>query len=136
MELHLEFARGRLTGEGMDDIGRFYIRGHYDAQELECYWTKTYVGAHDVYYRGFREGKGIWGTWEIGLRARGGFHIWPKGAEEGATQTAAAEEPAPAQVVQPDQPVRAPKELAQPVAQLTWPRPGPSPCPEPGAAGA
>jgi len=41
-------------------------------------WTKTYIGAHDVFYRGFREGKGIWGTWEITVHARGGFHIWPK----------------------------------------------------------
>lgn len=137
MELHLEFANGRLTGEGIDDIGRFYIRGHYDARELECYWTKTYVGAHDVYYRGFREGKGIWGTWEIGLRARGGFHIWPKGAEEGETEEAAAQEPAPAQVVEPAEPVRATEELVGPAARLKaaspppiWPKTAPSQCPE------
>ena len=29
--------------------------------EIECDWTKTYVGARDVYYCGSREGKGIWG---------------------------------------------------------------------------
>jgi hypothetical protein len=96
MDLHLTFAQGKLTGDGIDDVGHFLIKGHYDEQQLECSWTKTYVGAHDVYYRGFREGKGIWGTWEIGLRARGGFHIWPRRAGEAAEQqrAAVADEPA------------------------------------------
>src|SRR5512140_2135946 len=94
MDLHLTFALGRMTGDGVDDIGRFAIKGHYDAQTLECYWTKTYLGAHNVFYRGFREGKGIWGTWEISLRARGGFHIWPKRASEGQAESVAEEEPA------------------------------------------
>jgi hypothetical protein len=97
MELHLTFAHGNLTGEGSDDIGRFVIRGRYDAQEMECHWTKTYLGAHDVYYRGFREGKGIWGTWEIGLWGRGGFHIWPKGAGEAEGESQTAQEPVPAE---------------------------------------
>lgn len=43
----------------------------------ECYWTKTYVGRHDVFYKGFREGKGIWGTWEYWKLSSGGFKIWP-----------------------------------------------------------
>lgn len=37
--------------------------------------------AHDVFYKGFREGKGIWGTWEIRKVGRGGFHIWPLGGD-------------------------------------------------------
>jgi hypothetical protein len=36
-----------------------------------------------VFYRGFREGKGIWGTWEISVIGHGGFHIWPLAAGEG-----------------------------------------------------
>src|SRR5262249_6411253 len=72
-------------GDGNDDIGRFLIRGKYDAVNRECHWTKTYPGSHDVHYRGFREGKGIWGTWEIGLFAHGGFHIWPKGEQGSET---------------------------------------------------
>jgi hypothetical protein len=80
MQLHLTFANGMMSGDGNDDIGRFFIRGRYDTQNAESHWTKTYVGAHDVFYRGFREGKGIWGTWEIGNFAHGGFHIWPKQA--------------------------------------------------------
>jgi hypothetical protein len=99
MDLQLTFADGNIRGDGGDDIGRFTVRGRYDAAERECYWTKTYVGAHDVYYRGFREGKGILGTWEIGLRGQGGFHIWPKAAGEGEGQTQSAEEPTPVETV-------------------------------------
>ena len=83
MDLQLTFANGNMSGDGVDDIGRFLIKGRYDAASRECYWTKTYVGAHDVFYRGFREGKGIWGTWEITIQYHGGFHIWPRQAGEG-----------------------------------------------------
>jgi hypothetical protein len=76
MDLALDFGKGIVTGDGADDIGPFVIRGRYDATSKECHWTKTYVGKHDVFYKGFREGKGIWGTWEVGT-ATGGFKIWP-----------------------------------------------------------
>lgn len=79
MRLHLTFEQGVIHGDGVDDVGAFGIRGKYDSAAAECHWTKSYHGAHDVYYRGFREGKGIWGTWEISLLSRGGFHIWPQG---------------------------------------------------------
>jgi hypothetical protein len=87
MQLHLTFANGVISGDGNDDIGRFLIKGRYDCQVSECYWTKTYVGSHDVFYRGFREGKGIWGTWEIGILNHGGFHIWPKQARDSIQPT-------------------------------------------------
>jgi hypothetical protein len=95
MQLHLTFSNGMMSGDGNDDIGRFLIKGRFDSQTAECHWTKTYVGAHDVYYRGFREGKGIWGTWEIGSFADGGFHIWPKrvGDSDALTQTEITAEP-------------------------------------------
>jgi hypothetical protein len=95
MDLALTFANGTITGEGNDDVGAFVIRGRYDARSRECHWTKTYLGAHDVYYRGFREGKGIWGTWEIELDAHGGFHIWPRahGETESESEKAQAEQP-------------------------------------------
>jgi len=99
MDLGLTFAAGKMTGDGNDDIGRFTIRGQYDAQSLECSWIKTYVGAHDVFYRGFREGKGIWGTWEIMPHCRGGFHIWPKRIGEGETQSESFEQEAPAPAI-------------------------------------
>lgn len=87
MDLHLAFANGQISGDGNDDIGRFTIRGRYDAATKECWWTKTYPGSHDVAYRGFREGKGIWGTWEIKVFDHGGFHIWPRGAGAGEAET-------------------------------------------------
>ena len=87
-----------MSGDGNDDVGRFLIKGRYDAASRECYWTKSYVGAHDVFYRGFRESKGIWGTWEITIQYHGGFHIWPRRAGEGEAraETAAADQPADA----------------------------------------
>ena len=90
MELHLTFAGGVLTGDGRDDIGTFGMRGRYDAGTGECHWTKSYTGAHDVFYHGFREGKGIWGIWEIKQVGRGGFHIWPLNAGEGEERMHAA----------------------------------------------
>ncbi len=99
MDLHLTFASGNLRGDGNDDIGPFLIRGHYDTTNRECHWTKTYIGQHDVFYRGFREGKGIWGTWEIGLLSRGGFLIWPRGADEGEAQTEISEVEEPVDAV-------------------------------------
>jgi hypothetical protein len=102
MDLLLTFSSGNMTGDGVDDIGRFLIKGRYDAASRECYWTKSYLGAHDVFYRGFREGKGIWGTWEIKSLSHGGFHIWPRQAGEGdaSAETAANEEPVDAIVTE------------------------------------
>jgi hypothetical protein len=77
MELHLSFQRGVTTGEGRDMIGPFLIRGQYSLVDGKCWWTKRYIGKHDVAYQGYNEGKGIWGIWEIPPNFRGGFHIWP-----------------------------------------------------------
>jgi hypothetical protein len=77
MDLGLTFAKGIISGDGTDDIGKFSLRGRYDAKSREVYLIKTYLGAHEVFYKGFRESRGIWGTWEIGRFDRGGFHIWP-----------------------------------------------------------
>ena len=92
MDLSLSFSNGRISGDGVDSVGRFLIAGGYEAGSGECHWTKTYIGAHDVFYRGFREGKGIWGTWELAYLT-GGFHIWPRGEEESAREADAWEEP-------------------------------------------
>jgi hypothetical protein len=117
MDLQLTFHAGAITGDGNDDLGAFTIKGRYDAQSRECHWTKTYLGAHDVFYRGFREGKGIWGTWEIGPVAHGGFHIWPRGAGEGEERKETASQKAPVEAVartrrgtkiSPSRPIRVP----------------------------
>jgi hypothetical protein len=78
-------------------VGGFVIAGGY-TDDGECRWTKTYPGSHEVAYRGFREGKGIWGLWEIPAYCKGGFHIWPLGADgarEEAVASAEQEAPAP-----------------------------------------
>lgn len=92
MDLVLSFANGIMSGNGIDDVGPFLISGHYDGTGGECHWTKSYIGAHDVYYRGFHEGKGIWGLWELPWFT-GGFHIWPLGQEECELEAEAVEEP-------------------------------------------
>ncbi len=99
MDLHLSFANAVVTGTGKDDVGPFVVNGRYDAKSCECYWTKTYPGSHDVFYRGFREGKGIWGTWEIGVYGHGGFIIWPRSACEGEEVTEYAEQPEPVNAI-------------------------------------
>lgn len=98
MDLVLTFADRAVSGDGCDDIGQFLVSGRFDDTNGECYWTKTYVGGHDVYYRGFREGKGIWGLWELTVDS-GGFHIWPRGEEECEQEHESAEEPRPLEAV-------------------------------------
>jgi hypothetical protein len=90
MELHLQFRSGDMSGEGRDWVGPFVVRGQYDVADGRCHWQKRYVGRHDVYYKGFNEGKGIWGTWVI-FPATGGFHIWPEGMPD-PTQPTLSEE--------------------------------------------
>ena len=81
-DLVLRFRGGALSGSGGDGVGAFTIHGQYDVESREVTWTKRYLGSHDVYYRGFREIKGIWGTWEIDSW-RSGFHIWPRSEGDG-----------------------------------------------------
>jgi hypothetical protein len=91
MDLILEFNDGKMTGEGADGIGQFVISGKYSTANGECSWAKQYVRRHSVDYRGFREAKGIWGTWSIG-HWKGGFHIWPLGEGEPLKETQGVEE--------------------------------------------
>jgi len=86
MDLRLSFRGGSMTGEGRDWVGSFSINGRYSVEDGQCVWTKHYFGKHDVFYRGYNEGKGIWGAWEIPrqwrtlwLRLHNGFYIWPEG---------------------------------------------------------
>jgi hypothetical protein len=106
MELLMTFRQGTLTGEGRDWVGPFTLRGQYTVADGKCYWTKRYLGRHDVFYQGFNEGKGIWGTWEIAARDgagpwRGGFHIWPEGMAD-PTQPHLTEEADLPNVIQQD----------------------------------
>jgi hypothetical protein len=78
MDLHLTFDNASIHGDGMDDVGRFLLHGRYDVDSRDCWWTKTYPGSHQVYYRGAQRGKMITGRWEILAHGSGGFCIWPK----------------------------------------------------------
>jgi hypothetical protein len=95
-ELVLTFAKGEMRGEGRDWVGVFHIRGFYSVEDGKCRWSKRYVGRHDVFYQGFNEGKGIWGTWEIPesqlfVGSKGGFHIWPEGMSDPTEPALSAE---------------------------------------------
>ena len=98
MDLHLDFVNGRMTGDGTDNIGLFLIKGSYQTDSRECEWAKTYPGSHQVFYRGYREGNGIWGTWEIPPFSRGGFHIWPRRASDGEQEARTTEVERPVSV--------------------------------------
>ncbi len=102
MDLQLTFSSGLIDGEGGDDVGAFTITGRYDQDSLELNWNKAYTGSHSVHYRGFREGRGIWGTWTIGSSLSGGFRIWPDGMGSGESAAAqeAIEAPSPGVVVE------------------------------------
>ncbi len=102
MDLSLTFREGALTGAGSDPVGRFSLRGGYAPGTGEVWWTKTYPGSHDVFYRGFRDARGIWGTWEIHAASTGGFHIWPEGSDEGAAARAQADVEEPVDAVAPE----------------------------------
>jgi hypothetical protein len=96
MELRLTFRNGELTGTGRDRVGEFTFQGRYIVQDGTCRWNKHYIGKHDVDYKGYNEGKGIWGVWEMVQELapaanRGGFHIWPEGMAD-PSQPALSEE--------------------------------------------
>jgi hypothetical protein len=57
MDLVLTFANHVIWGDERDDVGLFVVGGRFDEANGECYWTKTYIGAHDVYYRGSAKAK-------------------------------------------------------------------------------
>ena len=77
MKLGLSFALdGKISGEGIDDVGRFAIDGFFDAVSNEARWTKQYIGQHSVDYRGLYDQRTICGNWTLGVGA-GGFWIWP-----------------------------------------------------------
>lgn len=121
MDLDLTFANGQMAGDGNDDIGRFRIKGRYDETARECWWTKTYVGAHDVFYRGFRENKGIWGTWDIGQANHGGFHIWPKGVGEEEKLSDSVRQHEPEDAIASDVPLTVnPEKAVQPRMNTAW----------------
>ena len=80
---YMTFQEGKVSGAGVDDIDRFIWKGSYDIERGRCALHKYYP-THDVFYDGYAEKNGIWGSWEITgpIPSRGGFHLWPKGLYE------------------------------------------------------
>src|SRR5208283_1796611 len=105
---------------GRDWVGAFSLRGHYTLADGKCRWTKHYLGKHDVFYQGFNEGKGIWGTWELLPETdadfgRGGFHIWPEGMADPSQPRLSEEADLPAPISEDLEPSGP---LAVPISQL------------------
>jgi hypothetical protein len=120
MELILTFRQGILTGEGRDRVGDFLIKGRYHVEDGKCSWTKTYIKKHTISYRGFNEGKGIWGTWQQTAAWKGGFHIWPVAMGDPTLLRLEEEFEEPASIPTPEpitaEPVGLPAEVGEPVA--------------------
>ncbi len=106
MDLRLEFRGGKITGTGVDDIGRFAIAGRYDVENLKCTWRKTYLGAHTVLYDGVYDLGSIYGVWTIPPSSKGGFRIWPGARGEGEARYVEAAEDAPVEESVPVGPAR------------------------------
>ncbi len=108
MELRLTFMQGQMTGEGRDWVGNFTINGIYEVSDGSCQFIKQYLGKHAVSYRGYNEGRGIWGSWKVtfaGVTCTGGFHIWPEGMPD-PTQPVIKEEaeiPDEIDILEPEQ---------------------------------
>ena len=105
-ELTLRFCGGTLNGEGRDWVGRYAVQGTYDLADGRCRWTKRYLERHDVFYEGFNEGRGIWGSWSIrdddgSVAGHGGFHIWPEGLPDPTLERLSEEAPVPAEAAEP-----------------------------------
>src|SRR5438105_15558109 len=76
MDLGLVFTDSTISGDGSNDIGRFFVTGHFDETNGECSWTKAYIGGHDGFYGGLYGGKGSGGVRELPHDA-GRLHIRP-----------------------------------------------------------
>ena len=77
--MYLEFADGRINGEGTDYVGPWVATGSYDLETGLCSWNKRYLGLHSVDYAGKISSDGIRGDWSIRNASSGPFHIWPRG---------------------------------------------------------
>lgn len=81
MDLLLQFAGDRISGNGKDPIGEFTITGTFDTTTGKCSWVKQYVGQHSVEYTGEARERGIIGQWRISGMPKfwsGPFFIWPR----------------------------------------------------------
>ena len=93
---NLSFVSGRISGSTYERDRLVRISGTYEPEKLECLISQHYTPADLDAFRGFREGKGIWGTWKCSaMGCTGGFLIWPYREDEGAGEASLSEEPIP-----------------------------------------
>src|SRR5205807_5849650 len=78
MDLGLVFTDSTISGDGSNDIGRFFVTGHFDETNGECSWTKAYIGGHDVFYGGRDGGQRAAGGGGGGHEAGGARHGRPR----------------------------------------------------------
>ena len=90
MNLHLSFSKGRISGDGNDDIGLFLISGGYTPQPRSAAGLSSTLGGIKAYDEGVGEKRGIWGRWKL-LAGHGGFHIWPLQSGSGDATSEAEE---------------------------------------------
>jgi hypothetical protein len=63
-ELVLQFAERKLTGGGVDVVGRFTFEGEITGQQI--YLLKQYIGLHQIQYHGVCDGEGLYcGYWSF-----------------------------------------------------------------------
>jgi hypothetical protein len=76
-QLTLRFSNGRVTGEGLDCIGRFTFDGTY-TDTGEVHMIKQYLGAHALRYEGRVDGEGaVVGRWSASATWFGPFALMP-----------------------------------------------------------
>lgn len=96
LALLLTFKSGKIEGSSVLPDETVTIQGTYDGESLECRFTFRFDRPGDIDgFRGFREGRGIWGTWQCPVvGCTGGFQIWPAAdGGDGFGLSTAAEEP-------------------------------------------
>ena len=97
MQLFLRFSEGKISGEGQDIEGAFFLRGKYDLDEGEVWFQKHYRGWH-VYYKGLHTRKAISGLWHLPLD-RGTFLVWHESTNDPTIRRLRAEAEVPVVVV-------------------------------------
>lgn len=107
MSIEIRFAKNKVSGSGIDDIGTFKWSGKYNLNNFKINILKNYP-SHNIIYNGDIDENGIWGIWNnnedlsnlnfspeviiaikkvFNNRIKGGFHIWPKRKNESAKES-------------------------------------------------
>lgn len=72
---HMKVKKGQVWGGGQDPVGGFEVKGLHNLENHDVHFIKQYHGAHQVVYKGKREGKEIKGNWEL-AGMTGGFYLF------------------------------------------------------------